>query len=334
MKERIATVLAESGFGPIGFRARRRRLLDALVQDFRASFGLSWVFLDARGGCSPAETVAVGVGDAAFLRLAAAEGRAMCVGFGDTELGADAGEVTTVGSFGLLERQTLKHVPVLRELSAVSGAHHCLRIHVACGDTSAGWYGAFRSVSQPRFSSRDLRAARQLQDEFSRSVCSSASASGREQLDGDVVVVTTAAGEVLNHSAGAERWLSAPGVAAGLADRVRAFLRHGEAQRSCLFSRTWLHLDRLDARGEHVVVMAKPAPFARISPLSGLTKAQRRVAVLGAGGASINEMASALSRSRETVREHLAAVYRRLGVRRRVDLAQRLGQVPRMEVGV
>lgn len=72
--------------------------------------------------------------------------------------------------------------------------------------------------------------------------------------------------------------------------------------------------------------------FARATPmelppiLARLTDLQRRVASLAAAGATIPEIARELDRSPETVREHLARVYERLGIASRSELASAAGR--------
>jgi DNA-binding CsgD family transcriptional regulator len=60
-----------------------------------------------------------------------------------------------------------------------------------------------------------------------------------------------------------------------------------------------------------------------------LSPVQREVARLAARGATVAEIAQSIGRGSETVRSHLSAAYRRLGVSTRVDLARALASVPR-----
>jgi DNA-binding NarL/FixJ family response regulator len=54
-----------------------------------------------------------------------------------------------------------------------------------------------------------------------------------------------------------------------------------------------------------------------------LSKRQREVAELAASGLSNKEIASRLGIALETVKNHLTAVYRKLGIRGRKELARR-----------
>ena len=63
-------------------------------------------------------------------------------------------------------------------------------------------------------------------------------------------------------------------------------------------------------------------------PVSSLTASERRVAVLAADGASNREIAQTLFVSAKTVETHLSRVFRKLGVSRRAELADLLGERP------
>ena len=65
---------------------------------------------------------------------------------------------------------------------------------------------------------------------------------------------------------------------------------------------------------------------------SSLTRAQRRVAVLAAEGLSNPEIAQRLTLSRGTVKAHLAASYRKLGLANRLELAVAVARAARAPV--
>ncbi|MFJ8436109.1 AAA family ATPase [Kitasatospora sp. NPDC094019] len=74
---------------------------------------------------------------------------------------------------------------------------------------------------------------------------------------------------------------------------------------------------------------AGPVPAAApAAGTGGLSEAEGRVAELAARGLSNRDIARKLYITVSTVEQHLTRVYRKLGVRRRVDLARRLGPVP------
>ncbi|TPV95684.1 MAG: helix-turn-helix transcriptional regulator [Myxococcales bacterium FL481] len=326
MKRELVELLAAHEGAGIDPGTARKQLLGALARRFDATAAVTCSFVDVDGvGCVAEPISLTATGPQTDLR--AWQGVELAAAFGDHQLGADRNELTLGGSFAILDAEAVSSAPALAWLAHRHGAHSGLRLHATSGTMSSGFIGLFRGTGRPPFSNRDLRAARQIQGDVSTLMSRFAQASDEEQLHNDVVVVTNTRGEVVNYSHGAAQWLSRPRVIAGLAENARVFLSRGEQRCSWLFERTNLRFDRLDANGEHAVITARPVPYARLSPLSELTPAQRRVAVMGAEGASVNEIARALSRSRETVREHLAAVYRRLGVRCRVELARKLGRV-------
>ncbi|WP_328958122.1 LuxR family transcriptional regulator [Kitasatospora purpeofusca] len=79
------------------------------------------------------------------------------------------------------------------------------------------------------------------------------------------------------------------------------------------------------------VPVAGPFPVAAPVPegtAGGLSEAEGRVAELAARGLSNRDIARKLYITVSTVEQHLTRVYRKLGVRRRVDLARLLGPVP------
>ena len=58
-----------------------------------------------------------------------------------------------------------------------------------------------------------------------------------------------------------------------------------------------------------------------VDPIAGLTKAERRVAEVVGSGATNKEAAATLFVSVKTVDTHLQSIYRKLGIRSRVELA-------------
>lgn len=85
--------------------------------------------------------------------------------------------------------------------------------------------------------------------------------------------------------------------------------------------------------GRAVVVDAHPLRPARWTRFLALSARQRFVAMRAARGDTLKDIAAAMGRSRETVKDHLKSVYRGLGVRSRIEVlrhvdAARLGREP------
>jgi DNA-binding CsgD family transcriptional regulator len=119
---------------------------------------------------------------------------------------------------------------------------------------------------------------------------------------------------------------------------------HEDAQGSCLYhladlerrAGDWAGASRDALDRARVIFAALPAPLwtatvddelgrlgIRSAP-GGLTETEARVAKLAAGGMTNPEIVAAAFISRKTVEANLSKVYRKLGVRSRVDLARRL----------
>ena len=75
----------------------------------------------------------------------------------------------------------------------------------------------------------------------------------------------------------------------------------------------------------------QPKPDAEVVAAAlNLTPAQSRVAVLLATGRTVSDIASAIGRGQSTVRSHLKAIHRRLGISRRAELAGLVYSVGKM----
>ncbi|WP_394813399.1 helix-turn-helix transcriptional regulator [Streptomyces johnsoniae] len=120
--------------------------------------------------------------------------------------------------------------------------------------------------------------------------------------------------------------------AAAAEDRARLLLAHGDREAAiCELERSMNGYGALDGERDgarvrrelrHLGVRRRHWKHAK-RPLSGwdsLTKAERRVAELVAGGLTNRQVASQLFVSPHTVGFHLRQVYRKLGLRSRVDL--------------
>ena len=79
---------------------------------------------------------------------------------------------------------------------------------------------------------------------------------------------------------------------------------------------------------ERVAVMIEPARRADLAPLVvelyGLSDRERQVTALLARGLATDEIAQAMWLSRHTVRDHVKAVYAKLGVSSRPELTAKL----------
>jgi DNA-binding CsgD family transcriptional regulator len=208
---------------------------------------------------------------------------------------------------------------------APAGMHDQLRMLVYDGQRFAAWIGLMRRTGEPPFGRAALRRlaplTRPLRDALLSAARTDASAGPEEGAD----LLLTPSGEVALASDSAARWLDG-GERRG---RLRRLARHlsGDATEPPLYlDGCELHWNRLHGpRGTHYLLHVRlPDPVPR-DPMAGLTGAQRQIAELAASGLSAPEIGQLLGRSAATVRAHLRAIYSRMGISTRAELATQIG---------
>lgn len=83
-------------------------------------------------------------------------------------------------------------------------------------------------------------------------------------------------------------------------------------------------LERLDAGTPLVIAIPTAGRPVVLGARALLTEGQQRVAELAALGATTDEIARHLGRSPHTIHHHIKAIYARLGIGSRVELAQQI----------
>lgn len=122
-------------------------------------------------------------------------------------------------------------------------------------------------------------------------------------------------------------WAHTHDFASWVAPRLRSlgastpFGQHGLQTAPGAFMRVMPHV-----AGGASISFERVAPMVLPPMLTALSPGLRRVASLAAAGATVVEIAQATGRSPETVRESIARVYERLGVRSRAELATMAGR--------
>lgn len=126
-------------------------------------------------------------------------------------------------------------------------------------------------------------------------------------------------------SSRAGAWIRRRALAAALRLRVREFDRGREPQESAALEQAEARVVRLrTGAGVRYLVCLRPAPLVRRRGRPLLTALQLRIALAAGDGATAAEIARDTGRGVETVREHLAAAYRKLGVATRLELVYAL----------
>ncbi|RMG97113.1 MAG: LuxR family transcriptional regulator [Deltaproteobacteria bacterium] len=115
---------------------------------------------------------------------------------------------------------------------------------------------------------------------------------------------------------------------AALARRVRAFDR-GNVDTQPILGESLVRLVGNEASRYLVSLPRRVSPCLR--PEWRLQRRQREIAEYIAAGATAREVAEHLGLSHHTVRDHIKAIYRVLGVASRLELAETLGELPRID---
>jgi DNA-binding CsgD family transcriptional regulator len=239
-----------------------------------------------------------------------------------------------------------RHLAIMRPLGLGDELRVALRTRQACW----GVMCLHREAGAAGFGQRDrdiiAKVAPHVAEGFRRALLAANPAGPRPAL-GHGVVVLDAAGSVASVNDAAERWLAQipdsdwPAscqlpvpllAAAAAADHEQAGQpRPAPAVRLRTIGGDWLsvHASRLHGPGSQstVLVLEEPGPGEVTSLIlvsHGVTGAQAKVVALVLQGYSTKQIVSKLAISQYTVQEHLRAVFDKLGVRSRQELAAAL----------
>lgn len=200
---------------------------------------------------------------------------------------------------------------------------HQLRVLIFDGRRFVGWFGLLRSKHSQPFTRWDRRRLKPLlQPSINRLLLADRLERAATPIEaGDLVV--DGQGRVEYASGRGTEWLSCDGIRPALVKLVQAVDRRGLHEKSEAARYAAARILRLDGDGKvrYLVNLSSPTPVSA-APDSLLSARQREVATIAARGATLHEIASALSLSVETVRSHLRESYRRLDVTTRLELAQ------------
>jgi len=298
--------------------AARRRLLALTAELAHAEFGGTYA-LGARGRDWFIDAGDVHGAGAARDRWLAAQLEPLPVPY-DPEVP----DARAVGRFlPLAERQTRN--AVFETFYSPFGLSDQVRALFYDSDQFVGWMGFLRFADQPRFD-------RQIRGRLNRvagAIGGALTAIRRIELAdrrGAVPahLVFSEQGRLLFASEGLDGWLTRER-RRKLAELVRQTARGGVGLR--LLSRAAARCHRMVGDGRSVFyVHLDESTIARRDPVAALSPRRREVAQYAAAGATSREIAETLGISHHTVRQHLKAVYRLLGVGHRVELAETLAR--------
>jgi DNA-binding CsgD family transcriptional regulator len=261
-----------------------------------------------------------------------------------TDLAAAPDPVRTLDQATLGDRDSsARHAAIMRPLGLGDELRVALRTRQACW----GVMCLHRQVGATGFSPRDrdivARIAPHVAEGLRRAVLAGQARDPHPAL-GHGVVILDASGSVTSVNDAAERWLAqipesdwpsscqlplpllAAAATAGHAEEHPA-----PAVRLRTVRGDWLsvHASPLHGGGEQstVLILEEPGPGELTSLIlasHGVTGAQARVVALVLRGYSTKQIVSQLAISQYTIQEHLRAVFDKLGVRSRQELAAAL----------
>jgi DNA-binding CsgD family transcriptional regulator len=264
-----------------------------------------------------------------------------------TDLAAGADPVRTLDQATRGDRDSsARHAAIMRPLGLGDELRVALRTQKACW----GVMCLHREAGPAGFSARDreivARIAPHVAEGLRRALLTGPAGEPHPAL-GHGVVILDADGAVTSVNDAAERWLAqipesdwpsscqlpVPllAAAAAVGDGGAALEPPGPGVRLRTARGDWLsvHASRLHGDGGRstVLILEEPGPGDLVSLIldsHGVTGAQARVVALVLRGYSTKQIVSQLAISQYTVQEHLRAVFDKLGVRSRQELAATL----------
>lgn len=227
---------------------------------------------------------------------------------------------TTFGSWASFEQRP--GTQVIRQSFGLGDQLRLLAFH---GDRFLGWIGVFRRWGAPVFAHKDRRRMRPLVHRCQTMLAAAAALSGGDPAAGPAYLVVSPDGRVLHASVRAAPWLERPGFRDALVATIRSCGETAPDDRPRVMDRAEATISRLTGdTGSTYLVCVRPLQPLRLRPIADLSPTQRRIAEFLVAGAQVGEVASTLEISAETVRTHLQAIYLRLGVANRLELARAL----------
>lgn len=303
--------------------AIRRRVLERIAAE--AGHDMSIYYTVRAAGGQPEKTGAIVLGAGPDVRAAVFDRcRAMPeVSFELADLRhPSARERTDFLEDGALFGPAWRASAFVQQIFAPIGMLHQHRLVVYEGRRFVAWIGGLRAPRERAFGARErirlsawvpaVQAALVAADRMERDALP----------DGPADLVVLPDGEVSHASSRGQAWLEQP----ELRDRIRRAVRAFDAGRdelACVVGAGAAHIVRTVGDGGcRYLVHVTAAAALHLDALAGLTPAQRRVAELAAAGATDAETARALGLRPNSVKAHLRAVYERLGVATRLELAR------------
>lgn len=307
------------------------RLLAALKGATRARCAFAHEIVRCGRRLLFAEVQAVGAAD--FCAVTAALEGASLVAYVSPRAAPDheawPGTLDPIGRFGLTDRDAARPLGAWPRLWHPGRVRSTIGMTVVHDGVLLGAVTCVRRLDEAPFGRPELEGARAIVADVQRGFVAAwrrrqraCRAAGSESF-----LVFDDGGEVISASRRGAPWLREPVVQRRVARIARRVATEGRAH-VAFVRRARIRFEPLDGRGGRVLVIAAEPEHHRPGAREKLTRTQRRVADMAVVGATVREIAAGLDRSPETVRDHLRAIYARLGIGSRVELAQVLVAPP------
>jgi DNA-binding CsgD family transcriptional regulator len=195
-----------------------------------------------------------------------------------------------------------------------------LRAVLFDGSELIGWIGLHRRGDQERFSLREQQLLAEATPRV-KTALAAAKALNSKNLNGDLCAVFTARASIEHASRDFVEWLT-PHRRSYLNRWVRGFDAGTDEAAIKILAGAEVRFVRLDGRGGvRYMATVERAQLVELAPDDWLTPRQREVADYAAAGATSQEIAKTLGISVHTVNDHIKAIYERLGIASRAELA-------------
>lgn len=274
----------------------------------------------------------------------------LCAPFWDNELLAPG-----FNKFNTLARSTdtvatlieatdgdLDRAPIYRDLYAPLGVADELRAALTVGSSCWGVAVLLRETSEGPFPNHEVDHVRALAPFIGRALKTSACKLGSAALGPAAMIVVDRANQIQNVTIEAGELLDdlrtagvdepgLPAIVGAVATRARSSRTSSHlATRVRGSSGRWLRVTAVPMEGAdgQVAVMIEPARAADLTPIllesHGLTPREVEIVTLLARGLATKDVASELTLSPHTVRDHIKAIFEKTGVNSRGELVAHL----------
>ncbi len=332
--ESVEELLAPDAARTLDASALRRRLVDALciVTDAECGFCHETLRFDRRLVFADVEAVGPEAFRASTLALV---GRSVFEYLRPLDRDEDEawpGDISPVDRFAVTDRRQVRMIGGWSMLWQPARIRSMIGMSIVHDGRLLGAMMCARRLGEAPFGRSELAALRTVEDRL-RDLYITAWRRTQATCNGPEVssfLVFDADGRHVGTSIDAAPWLDSVDMVSRLGALAVSLCKAGGVRAEHFVRRAKVRLERLDGAVPRVLALVEEGDHHRPGAREKLTDAQRRVADLAVAGATAKEIAHALDRSPETVRDHLKAIYIRLGIGSRVELSQVLGPPPPM----